>query len=55
MAGFCASQLEGGLADLFFDFKVSEDGHTKIGVDFAPDADVRDIGRIALQAVEIET
>ena len=26
----CASQLEGGLASAFFDFKVAEDGHTKI-------------------------
>jgi uncharacterized membrane-anchored protein len=51
----CASQLENGLADGFFDFKVAEDGHTKIALDFAPDSDVRDVGRIALQVVEIET
>ena len=51
----CASQLEQGLAELFFDFKVAEDGHTKIALDFDPKADVRDIGRIALQVVEIET
>lgn len=51
----CASRLEGGLADLFFDFKVAEDGHTKIALDFAANADIRDIGRIALQVVEIET
>ena len=51
----CASQLENGLADGFFDFKVAEDGHTKIALDFAPDCDVRDVGRIALQVVEIET
>ena len=51
----CASQLEKGLADLFFDFKVAEDGHTKIALDFAADSDVRDVGRIALQVVEIET
>ena len=51
----CASRLEGGLADLFFDFKVAEDGHTKIALDFDADADIRDIGRIALQVVEIET
>ena len=51
----CASRLEGGLADVFFDFKVAEDGHTKIALDFDADADIRDIGRIALQVVEIET
>lgn len=51
----CASRLENGLADGFFDFKVAEDGHTKIALDFAPDSDVRDVGRIALQVVEIET
>lgn len=51
----CASQLENGLADGFFDFKVAEDGHMKIALDFAPDSDVRDVGRIALQVVEIET
>ncbi len=51
----CASRLENGLADGFFDFKVAEDGHTKIALDFAPDCDVRDVGRIALQVVEIET
>ena len=51
----CASRLENGLADGFFDFKVAEDGHTKIALDFAPDCDVRDIGRLALQVVEIET
>jgi uncharacterized membrane-anchored protein len=51
----CASQLENGLADGFFDFKVAEDGHTKIALDFAPHIDVRDVGRIALQVVEIET
>ena len=51
----CASRLESGLADVFFDFKVAEDGHTKIAVDFDAAADVRDIGRIALQVVEIET
>lgn len=51
----CASRLEGGLADGFFDFKVAEDGHTKIALDFDPDCDVRDVGRIALQVVEIET
>ena len=49
----CASRLENGLADGFFDFKVAEDGHTKIALDFAPDCDVRDVGRIALQVVEI--
>lgn len=51
----CASRLENGLADMYFDFKVSEDGHTKIALDFEAGADVRDIGRIALQVVEIET
>ena len=51
----CASRLENGLADGFFDFKVAEDGHTKIALDFAADSDVRDVGRIALQVVEIET
>lgn len=51
----CASRLENGLADGFFDFKIAEDGHTKIALDFAPDCDVRDVGRIALQVVEIET
>ena len=51
----CASVLENGLADVFFDFKVAEDGHTKIALDFAADTDVRDIGRIALQVMEIET
>ena len=51
----CASRLEDGLADVFFDFKVAEDGHTKIALDFDADADIRDIGRIALQVVEIET
>ena len=51
----CASRLESGLADGFFDFKVAEDGHTKIALDFAADSDVRDVGRIALQVVEIET
>lgn len=51
----CASRLDNGLADGFFDFKVAEDGHTKIALDFAADSDVRDVGRIALQVVEIET
>ncbi len=51
----CASVLDNGLADVFFDFKVAEDGHTKIALDFAADTDVRDIGRIALQVMEIET
>lgn len=51
----CASRLEGGLVDAFFDFKVAEDGHTKIALDFSADADIRDIGRLALQVVEIET
>ncbi len=51
----CASTLDNGLADVFFDFKVAEDGHTKIALDFAADTDVRDIGRIALQVMEIET
>ena len=51
----CASALDGGLADAFFDFKVAEDGHTKIEVAFDTDADVRDVGRVALQVIEIET
>ena len=51
----CASQLEGGLATAFFDFKVAEDGHTKIYLEFDPQTDVRDIGRVALQVLEIET
>ena len=51
----CASRLEGALADAFFDFKVAEDGHTKIALDFASDSNVRDIGRVALQVIEIET
>ena len=51
----CASRLEGGLADVFFDFKVAEDGHTKIALDFDAAANVRDIGRLALQVIEIET
>lgn len=51
----CASVFENGLADVFFDFKVAEDGHTKIALDFAADTDVRDVGRIALQVMEIET
>ena len=51
----CASSLEAGLADVFFDFKVAEDGHTKIEVAFDADADVRDVGRVALQVIEIET
>lgn len=51
----CASRLEDGLADVFFDFKVAEDGHTKIALDFAAGVNVRDIGRLALQVVEIET
>ena len=51
----CASRLEGGLVDAYFDFKIAEDGHTKIALDFAAEADMRDIGRIALQVVEIET
>jgi len=51
----CASVLDNGLADVFFDFKVAEDGHTKIALDFAEGTDVRDIGRIALQVMEIET
>lgn len=51
----CASVLDNGLADVFFDFKVAEDGHTKIALDFAEDTDVRDIGRLALQVMEIET
>ncbi len=51
----CASQLEGGLASAFFDFKVAEDGHTKIYLEFDPQTDVRDIGRVALQVLEIET
>lgn len=51
----CASRLEGGLADAFFDFKVAEDGHTKIALDFDAAANVRDIGRLALQVMEIET
>ena len=38
----CASQLEGGLASAFFDFKVAEDGHTKIYLEFDPQTDVRD-------------
>ena len=51
----CASRLEDGLADVFFDFKVAEDGHTKIALDFDAGANVRDIGRLALQVIEIET
>jgi uncharacterized membrane-anchored protein len=51
----CASALEGGLADVFFDFKVAEDGHTKIELAFDAAADVRDVGRVALQVIEIET
>lgn len=51
----CASRLEAGLADVFFDFKVAEDGHTKIELAFDADADVRDVGRVALQVLEIET
>tara|TARA_E500000178_G_scaffold286395_1_gene288170 strand:- start:1302 stop:2561 length:1260 start_codon:yes stop_codon:yes gene_type:complete len=51
----CASQLEGGLASAFFDFKVAEDGHTKIYLEFDAQTDVRDIGRVALQVLEIET
>lgn len=51
----CASILDNGLADVFFDFKLAEDGHTKIALDFAEGTDVRDIGRIALQVMEIET
>lgn len=51
----CASRLEDGLADAFFDFKVAEDGHTKIALDFDAGANVRDIGRLALQVIEIET
>jgi len=51
----CASVLDNGLADVFFDFKVAEDGHTKIALDFAEGTDVRDIGRLALQVMEIET
>lgn len=51
----CASRLEDGLADVFFDFKVAEDGHTKIALDFDAGANVRDIGRLALQVMEIET
>lgn len=51
----CASRLEGDLADAFFDFKVAEDGHTKIALDFAEGTNVRDIGRVALQVIEIET
>lgn len=51
----CASRLEDGLADVFFDFKVAEDGHTKIALDFEANANVRDVGRLALQVIEIET
>jgi uncharacterized membrane-anchored protein len=51
----CASTLEAGLADVFFDFKVAEDGHTKIQLAFDAEADVRDVGRVALQVIEIET
>ena len=51
----CASRLEDGLADVFFDFKVAEDGHTKIALEFDAAANVRAIGRLALQVIEIET
>ena len=55
MAGLAASRLEDGLADAFFDFKVAEDGHSKISTGFDAGANVRDIGRLALQVIEIET
>ena len=48
----CASRLEDGLADVFFDFKVAEDGHTKIALDFEANANVRDVGRLALQVID---
>ena len=51
----CASALEGGRATAYFNFRVADDGHTKILLEFAPDCDPRDIGRVSLQVLEIET
>ena len=51
----CASEFEGGLAHGYFNFKVAEDGHTKIFLDFEAKASARAIGRVALQVIEIET
>jgi uncharacterized membrane-anchored protein len=54
-ASVCASKFDGGRAIGYFDFQVASDGHTKIRLDVAPQSTPRDIGRIALQVLEIET
>ncbi len=54
-ASVCASKFEGGRATGYFDFQVAADGHTKIRLDVTPESSPRDIGRIALQVLEIET
>jgi uncharacterized membrane-anchored protein len=51
----CASKFEDGLAHAYFSFKVGENGHTQILLDFDASASQRNIGRIALQVIEIET
>mgnify|MGYP001306943538 CR=1 FL=1 len=51
----CASEFDNGLAHAYFNFKVADDGHTKIFLDFEPDASLRAIGRVARQVIEIET
>jgi len=51
----CASALENGRATAYFNFHVADDGHTKILLEFEPDSDPRDIGRVSLQVLEIET
>lgn len=51
----CASSFEAGRATAYFDFQLAADGHTKIQIDVSPECSSRDIGRITLQVLEIET
>lgn len=51
----CASDFDNGRATGYFNFQVADDGHTKIGLEIDPACDPRDIGRLALQVLEIET